>query len=33
MHREYWIPAGDLPEMNANIAGDIEVTSEFRGKT
>ena len=31
-HREYWIPAGDLPEMNANIVGDIEVVSEFRGK-
>jgi hypothetical protein len=29
---EYWIPAGDLPEMNANIVGDIEVVSEFRGK-
>jgi hypothetical protein len=32
-HREYWIPAGDLPEMNANIVGDIEVLSEFRGRT
>jgi hypothetical protein len=32
MHREYWIPAGDLPEVNAKIVGDIEVVSEFRGK-
>jgi hypothetical protein len=32
MHREYWIPAGDLPEVNANVVGDIEVVSEFRGK-
>jgi hypothetical protein len=31
-HREYWIPAGDLPEMNENIVGGIEVVSEFRGK-
>src|ERR1700689_1211704 len=29
-HREFWIPAGDLPWFNANIVGDIEVVSEFR---
>jgi hypothetical protein len=29
-HREYWIPAADLPRFNDNIAGPIEVISEFR---
>jgi hypothetical protein len=28
-HREYWIPAGDLPELNANIVGEIDIVSEF----
>jgi hypothetical protein len=28
-HREYWIPADALQEMNANIVGDIEIVSEF----
>jgi len=27
---EYWIPAEDLHELNRNIAGLIEVVSEFR---
>lgn len=27
--REYWIPAGELPEFNAAIVGKIEVTAEF----
>lgn len=27
---EYWIPAEDLPEFNANIIGAIEVVAEFR---
>ncbi|MDG4831566.1 hypothetical protein O7627_20000 [Solwaraspora sp. WMMD1047] len=26
---EYWIPAADLPEFNANIVGVIEVVAEF----
>jgi hypothetical protein len=26
---EYWIPAEDLAELNANIVGRIEVTSEY----
>ncbi|MFZ0807272.1 MAG: hypothetical protein WAN03_13845 [Candidatus Sulfotelmatobacter sp.] len=30
-HREYWIPAADLPQFNANIVGSIEVIAEFRG--
>jgi hypothetical protein len=30
-HREYWIPAEDLEEMNRNIVGRIEVIAEFRG--
>jgi hypothetical protein len=30
-HQEYWIPAGDLPEFNGNIVGEIEVIAEFRG--
>ena len=31
-HLEYWIPAEELAEFNANIVGSIEVISEFRGK-
>jgi hypothetical protein len=27
---EYWIPADDLPELNRNIVGLIQVVSEFR---
>lgn len=27
---EYWIPAEDLPELNASIVGAIEVVAEFR---
>ena len=30
VHRELWIPAGDLSEMNRNIVGLIEVIAEFR---
>ncbi len=30
-HEEFWIPAGELDEMNRNIAGPIEVTATFRG--
>lgn len=33
IHREYWIPAGDLPEFNQNIVGPIEIIREFDGKT
>lgn len=28
-HVELWIPAEDLPEMNKNIIGEIEVISKF----
>ena len=28
-HREYWIPAEDLPLFNQNIVGTIEVIAEF----
>ena len=28
---EYWIPAGDLEKLNANIVGAIIEVSEFRG--
>ncbi len=28
-HREYWIPAAELPQFNANIVGGIEVIAEF----
>ena len=28
-HREYWIPAEDLPAFNAAIVGAIEVVAEF----
>ena len=27
---EYWIPADDLAELNANIVGAIEVVAEYR---
>jgi hypothetical protein len=29
IHQEYWIPAGDLAEFNANVVGPIEVIAEF----
>jgi hypothetical protein len=29
-HREYWIPAADLPSFHDNLVGPIEVVSEFR---
>ena len=28
-HREYWIPAAELPSLNRNTVGRIEVVSEF----
>jgi hypothetical protein len=31
-HKEYWIPAADLEELNRNIDGKIEVICEFRSK-
>jgi hypothetical protein len=31
-HREYWIPAEDLPAFNAAIVGPIVVVAEFRGE-
>jgi hypothetical protein len=31
-HREYWIPAADLEQMNLNIGGTIEIVRNFRGK-
>jgi hypothetical protein len=33
MLQEYWIPADDLPEFNANIVGLIEVIGEYGDKT
>lgn len=30
VHQEYWIPAKELPEFNANIVGPIEVIGEYR---
>jgi hypothetical protein len=32
-HLEYWIPAEDLEEFNANIVGLIEVVEEYGGTT
>lgn len=29
IHTEWWIPAEELEEMNANIVGEIEVIHEF----
>ena len=31
-HQEYWIPAEDLHEFNANIVGPIEVIAEYRNE-
>lgn len=31
-HREYWIPAEDLPAFNAAIVGTIEVIATYRGE-
>jgi hypothetical protein len=31
-HREYWIPAADLPTLNQNIVGFIEILAEFRAE-
>lgn len=30
IHKEYWIPAEELPEFNRNIVGKIEVIAEFK---
>src|SRR5579863_1754993 len=31
-HREYWIPAPDLVNLNSNIVGNIEMISEYYRK-
>lgn len=31
-HREYWIPAEELSQLNENIEGEIKVVSEFHGE-
>lgn len=33
VHRELWIPAGELAEMNRNIVGLIEIIAEYRPET
>jgi hypothetical protein len=33
IHRELWIPAEELPELNRNIVGSIEVIAEFSPET
>lgn len=33
MHREFWIPAEDLVELNRNVLGLIEVIAEYRNNT
>ena len=30
MHQELWVPAEDLPELNRNIVGLLEVIAEFK---
>ena len=30
-HREYWVPASDLEELNRNIEGTIQLVREFHG--
>jgi hypothetical protein len=32
IHKELWIPAEDLAEMNQNIVGAIETIAEFKGE-
>ena len=32
VHKELWIPAQELDEMNRNIVGRIEVIAEFKGE-
>jgi hypothetical protein len=32
-HQEYWIPAEDLPELNRQLAGPIEVVAAYHGAT
>jgi hypothetical protein len=32
VHKELWIPAEELGEMNRNIVGQIEVIAEFKGE-
>lgn len=29
-HTQWWVPAEDLPQLNKNIIGKIEIISEFR---
>ena len=31
LHEEYWIPAKELDDFNANLVGPIEVVAEFHG--
>ena len=31
-HQEYWVPAENLTEFNANIVGKIEIIAEFRSE-
>ena len=31
LHEEYWIPAAELDDFNANLVGPVEVVAEFRG--
>lgn len=31
IHQEYWIPAEELEQFNANIIGEIEIIAEYRG--
>jgi hypothetical protein len=32
IHREYWIPADDLIQLNSNIVGTIEIVGNFAGR-
>jgi len=33
VHQEYWIPAGDLDDLNRHLAGIIEVIGVYRGRS
>jgi hypothetical protein len=32
-HREYWIPAADLPLLNSSIVGTIDIVGHYRPET
>lgn len=33
VHQELWVPAEELPELNSNIVGKLEIVAEFKKAT